>query len=495
MKTTKMLAILVLALGLMVCWANVSNAAPMGTAFTYQGRLMRKNRAAKGLYDLEFKLFDNPADGNQLASTIDVNELEVIKGYFTIELDFGDDPNIFNGDARWLEIDVRPSNSNDPNDFVTLSPRQEITPTPYALYAMTAGRIPGGIIGSGTANYIAKFTGPNAVGDSVIYESTGSIGIGTTNPGTNKLKVVGNIDATGFTEGGSNTLSNDISGNAATATNADKVDGYHYSLSWPTTLGNIQGACSNDFHNIGGTDDDVPDSDAEVPDYISINNGRLYAPSGSGNVGIGTSSPQEKLEVNGKLSLKGATYSTVLSDDVGGLMIDTSRLTNVAQVRLLPYDNDIWLQNINSAGRIYFSGYGGEDLTGDTIFKTAGNVGIGTMYPAGKLDVNGSIYQRGSQLHADYVFEPGYELESIEEHCRYMWENKHLKAIPEKRFDESGQEIIEVGAHRKGIVEELEKAHIYIVQLHKQNRELETRLVKLEAIVARLNVSEKGGIK
>lgn len=55
----------------------------------------------------------------------------------------------------------------------------------------------------------------------------GNVGIGTGSPGTNKLKVAGNIDATGFTEGGSNTLSNDISGNAATATNADKVDGYH----------------------------------------------------------------------------------------------------------------------------------------------------------------------------------------------------------------------------------------------------------------------------
>jgi len=42
---------------------------------------------------------------------------------------------------------------------------------------------------------------------------------------------------------------------------------------------------------------------------------------------------------------------------------------------------------------------------------------------------------------------------------------------------------------------ELGKAHIYIEQLHKQNKELETRLVQLEAIVAQLNVSQKGEIK
>ena len=32
--------------------------------------------------------------------------------------------------------------------------------------------------------------------------------------------------------------------------------------------------------------------------------------------------------------------------------------------------------------------------------------------------------------------------------------------------DENGREIIRIGSHRKGIVEELEKAHIYIEQLN-----------------------------
>lgn len=40
---------------------------------------------------------------------------------------------------------------------------------------------------------------------------------------------------------------------------------------------------------------------------------------------------------------------------------------------------------------------------------------------------------------------------------------------------------------------ELSKAHTYIEQLQKKNKALETRLVKLEAIVTRLNFSEMGG--
>ena len=84
-------------------------------------------------------------------------------------------------------------------------------------------------------------------------------------------------------------------------------------------------------------------------------------------------------------------------------------------------------------------------------------------------------------MHADYVFQTDYQLESIEEHASFMWQNKHLKAIPKAAVDTDGQEIVEVGSHRKGIVEELEKAHIYIEQLLSKMKDMENRLVKLES--------------
>jgi len=105
-----------------------------------------------------------------------------------------------------------------------------------------------------------------------------------------------------------------------------------------------------------------------------------------------------------------------------------------------------------------------------------GNVGIGTSTPLGKLDVNGTIYQRGSSLHSDYVFKPGYELESIEDHAEYMWREKHLQAIPKATVNEDGKQVIEVGANSKGILEELEKAHIYIEDLNKRIKILEAKL-------------------
>ena len=71
-------------------------------------------------------------------------------------------------------------------------------------------------------------------------------------------------------------------------------------------------------------------------------------------------------------------------------------------------------------------------------------------------------------------------MESIEDHAEFMWSNKHLKAVPKAKVDENDMEIVEVGAHRRGIVEELEKAHIYIEQLHQRLKAMEEKLAVLE---------------
>ena len=165
METRKILAILVLALAMVVWVAEVSEAGPMGTAFTYQGRLIDANGAADGEYDFRFKVYDdaNIITGNQMGSTINVNEVDVVDGYFTVELDFGGDPNAFNGHRRWLEIGVRPGQLSDPNVYTTLSPRQEVTPVPYAL--QTRG---------------------------IFVDGMGNVGIGTRSPGA-KLEVKGGI--------------------------------------------------------------------------------------------------------------------------------------------------------------------------------------------------------------------------------------------------------------------------------------------------------------
>jgi len=118
--------------------------------------------------------------------------------------------------------------------------------------------------------------------------------------------------------------------------------------------------------------------------------------------------------------------------------------------------------------------------------KSSSGYGVyskGNMKVDGKLNVSGPIIQKGKKIHADYVFDKNYKLESIAEHSNFMWENKHLKAVPKAKIDKDGLETVEYGAHQRGIVEELEKAHIYIEQLNAKNKELEDRISKLEALL------------
>ena len=141
MKTAKMLTILVVALVLVVCSARVSEAVePMSTAFTYQGHLYDANYVADGLYDFQFKLWRDPCETMilyKVGNDVNIPDVDVIDGYFTVELDFNH-PWAFDGYERWLEIGVRPGEMNDPNVYTSLSPRQEVTPVPYAFYSSDA---------------------------------------------------------------------------------------------------------------------------------------------------------------------------------------------------------------------------------------------------------------------------------------------------------------------------------------------------------------------
>jgi hypothetical protein len=133
MRRIILFPILIVLLMLVFHHPGSDAAVPMGTAWTYQSRLMDANGVADGLYHFKFKLFDDPnvGEGNQVGSSVNVEDVDVIDGYFTVALDFGS--KVFNGDARWLEISVHPPESAKTNAFVTLSPRQEIAAVPYAL--------------------------------------------------------------------------------------------------------------------------------------------------------------------------------------------------------------------------------------------------------------------------------------------------------------------------------------------------------------------------
>jgi hypothetical protein len=106
-----------------------------GTAFTYQGRLNDTNGPANGVYDLRVILWSLPSGGVLPIGTQIVDDVGVTNGLFTALLDFG--ANAFNGNDRWLELTVRPGASEAA--YTVLAPRQQLTPTAYAIRALNVG--------------------------------------------------------------------------------------------------------------------------------------------------------------------------------------------------------------------------------------------------------------------------------------------------------------------------------------------------------------------
>jgi hypothetical protein len=116
------------------------SAAAQGTAFTYQGQLGDSGQAANGNYDLTFGLYAASSGESPVGGVLTNLDMPVSKGFFTVTLDFG---NVFDGTQYWLEIAVRTNGVL--TGFTTLTPRQQLTPSPYALHAASASTVTGQI--------------------------------------------------------------------------------------------------------------------------------------------------------------------------------------------------------------------------------------------------------------------------------------------------------------------------------------------------------------
>jgi len=202
MKTAKISTILVLALGLMVCLVEIGEAVPMGTAFTYQGRLIDANIPANGLYDLQFKIYDHadPCSGAEVAPPVLLEYVEILDGYFTVDVDFGE--GIFMGEARWLGVGVRPWDSEEP--FEDFDEPQPMGPAPNAIYADNAGKLNNktyqefaNVDATGMTGFLPKYLGLFQLTKSAIHEQTGNVCIGAQGFAQDKLDVWGDIRVRG----------------------------------------------------------------------------------------------------------------------------------------------------------------------------------------------------------------------------------------------------------------------------------------------------------
>ena len=202
---------------------QLSTARAQGTAFTYQGRLNSGTNPATGIYDLRFTVYDAVSGGSVAGSALTNAATPVTNGLFTVMLDFGS--GVFTGSARWLDIGVR---TNGGGGFTTLSPRQKLTPTPYAVMANTAsnllGTLPATQLGGTVANsQLANNAVTVTAGTGLSGGGTVALGGATTLNNAGVLSVTGNPDITASTVNGAVTLG-DTATSANTASTMVKRD-------------------------------------------------------------------------------------------------------------------------------------------------------------------------------------------------------------------------------------------------------------------------------
>jgi len=407
MKNAKILAILVLALGLLVWLAGSASAAEMGTAITYQGRLIDANTTADGLYDFAFKLYDTNVGGSKAANDVNVADVDVIDGYFTVELDFNS-PSAFNGEARWLEIGVRPGEMNDPNAYTTLSPRQEITPTPYAL--QTRG---------------------------IFVDNDGNVGIGTRHP--SKLLHIVNKDGGydglgicldphgfGFTGGTTWHIDNDndfkltesralpgyprtrftiSDGNIGIGTTSPGTKLHVYEPSSSDVYMSVEASSSDGEAGVrlknpaGGWDVFANNDDGDFGIAHALSDRVLTMKKTTGNVGIGTTSPGAKLQV-GDTSAGHDVYIAGSTSSQSGLFFYDGSIPGGMRYNFSTDDLSIF-----TAG------------TARLMINSSGNVGIGTTNPQHKVHVSGNVYTSGNTYTAGKVgvgtTSPGWEVHVV----------------------------------------------------------------------------------
>ena len=117
------------------------------TSFTYQGELTTGGSLASGVHDFTFTPFASATALVPLGPSICLDDVNVDNGRFTVKLPIS----VPNDRPLFLQVAVR-SNSRLPcsnaTDFTTLSPRQEVTPAPTAVYALAIREVAPTIRGS-----------------------------------------------------------------------------------------------------------------------------------------------------------------------------------------------------------------------------------------------------------------------------------------------------------------------------------------------------------
>ena len=238
--------------------------------------------------------------------------------------------------------------------------------------------ISGAITGSGTTNYLAKWTpNGNSLGSSVIYDNGAAVGIGTTSP-SRILELRG---------------ANPILRLRSTASGSAAYAWMEFYESTGTGLGFV-GYGSNTSNNLylyNCTNDGVVGIYTDTTLRINVLS--------QGDVGIGEITPTQKLHVDGNIRVSGSYYDSNNSKGTSGQILSSTTT------------GTDWLNLIDISGAITGSGTtnyislwnSSNSLSSSNIYQDSnGNIGINCTSPAQKLDVCGNIKLSGELIIGNF---------------------------------------------------------------------------------------------
>ncbi|NNE59071.1 MAG: hypothetical protein HKN36_13270 [Hellea sp.] len=192
-----------------------------------------------------------------------------------------------------------------------------------------------------------------------------------------------------------------------------------------------------------------------------------------GDVGLGTDAPSQAVHIRGSDNRTVFVENTQASADENRPMFWASNNGGAQLVLQDRTEGRVWkatgarrfiISDNNNVQKFRLDTNGNVDITGDLTTGGAGACSAG----------------------CDAVFEADYDLPTIEEHAEAMWSNGYLPTVGPTTADQPFNVTQKVGR----MLNELEKAHIYIAKINEQNKilaeENDALRARLDAIEARL---------
>ncbi len=219
----------------------------------------------------------------------------------------------------------------------------------------------------------------------------------------------------------------------------------------------------------------------KVKDFLNVTN--------LGLIGLGTNTPNEKLQVMGNIrldnySIKSAGNSRI---DFGNTGIGNEN----DDIGIYIHSDGEFDMNRNNKRMINVSNHFNLALDEDV------KVGIGTTTPTHKLSVNGIVRAKGVRCDVntdwpDYVFAPDYDLRNLEEVKNFINLNGHLPNIPSAT--EVSKNGIELGKMNASLLEKIEELTLYTIdqqeEIVTQNDKLKTQNALIQSLIERIEKLE-----